>query len=216
MPLVEDFGARVRLLREQLRLHARDVARAALDPDATEREIADYADAISKLERGERGHMNPTLDRIRSMARGFGFGNVPDFLMRLDRVMDYRARPDDLFSPSSGKDLQTSAAKPDNPSLPPETLHGAAPVVRSASDVNTDLIGKIVFSAAEAVTASLGASLDGLGGRVAEQLELLGQRVDRLNTTVADLLSRVDAGAGEAGAGSAAATGGKPHRPRRS
>lgn len=67
---MDDLGARVRRLRQQAGISGAQMARNAIGKQASDDEVKAYVDRLSKLERGEPGHTNPTLERLELLAAG--------------------------------------------------------------------------------------------------------------------------------------------------
>lgn len=88
MSRVENFGQRVKQLQAHRGLKNKQLAQAALGPDASDEELKAWGKRLGKLKRGALGHTQPGLDRIYSIAKGFGFEKVSLFFDELERVPD--------------------------------------------------------------------------------------------------------------------------------
>lgn len=84
---MDDFGEQIRRVREQLSLGGAMMARRVYGEDAHPKVLSRYADQLSKMERGEKGHQNPTLDRLELLAKGMGL-TLAQLFARLETLSD--------------------------------------------------------------------------------------------------------------------------------
>lgn len=111
MATVTNIGARVRQLRERLGFKPADLARAALGPAASKKALAQYADLLSKLERGEKGHANPTLERLTLLAKGLRL-TLLELIAQIEGLPVAVGLPQDLRTPSEAVPNESPAPPP--------------------------------------------------------------------------------------------------------
>lgn len=161
---VQGFGRCVRNLRKSLRLSGAAMARTYLAREhepATKEAIQKYVDQLSKLEREEKGTQNPTMARLEWLAKGFGFGTMSEFFLRLEALAQ---KP-----PIAGEDVPPAvlrvighgeAASPTTPEA-----HPAPILTTNARRVVQDLVDALAILLAQDRTAR--GSDDKVGNRVA-------------------------------------------------
>lgn len=78
---VQDFGRRLKHVRESLRIKPKDMAKRALGPGSSEKRRRDFANYVSSFE--SNGDGNPTLELLSSYAKGLNI-SLAEFIARLE------------------------------------------------------------------------------------------------------------------------------------
>lgn len=120
-PHVDEIGDRVRRVRQQMGITGIQMAKYALGEDAREKDIRGYADRLSKLERGDAGHTNPSLDRLELLAKGMRL-SLSEFIHQIENAdwsrssrqtdsdLHVRENPDRTAPPPEGSSRGRDAA----------------------------------------------------------------------------------------------------------
>lgn len=146
-PGVDDLGARLRALRKRLDTTPTKMARLYLGERASAKAVATYVDKVSKLERGEKGHTNPSLERLEQLAGGCGLP-LHLFLAELNRLQDSALNLSSEGRKDPSLNTIISAGGPHEGlvfpplAVDPETAHAiariAVAVIRAVSDSLAD------------------------------------------------------------------------------
>jgi transcriptional regulator with XRE-family HTH domain len=125
-----EIGAGVRLLRERLGLTGSAIAHTVFGADADPLIVRSFVDRLSKLERGEVGHRNPTLERLEAIARGMKL-TLSSFFAQIEALQSRTSPSDNQPSPEPS-DKGVSDERPSPVQLPhdPESLSAAMAVIR--------------------------------------------------------------------------------------
>jgi transcriptional regulator with XRE-family HTH domain len=125
-----EIGAGVRLLRERLGLTGSAIAHNVFGPDADPLIVRNFVDRLSKLERGEAGHRNPTLERLEAIARGMQL-TLSSFFARIEALQSPPTSADNSIPPEPS-DKGVSDERPSPVRLPPDpdSMGAAMAVIR--------------------------------------------------------------------------------------
>lgn len=86
-PAVDDFGNRLRLLRGALNLKNTVIAERALGEESTEDQRKDFANYLSRMQRGHKAAQNPGLSTLEMIAKGMDL-TLWKFLLRIEGGTD--------------------------------------------------------------------------------------------------------------------------------
>lgn len=111
-PGVDDFGSRLKAIREGLDLSQREIGRRAVQNDDAAPTAESFSNHWSRVERGEE--QNPSMEFLERAARGLGVP-MSEFFRRLEGV-----GPTDVTDSLPTMDEVASPGEPQSPPISPE------------------------------------------------------------------------------------------------
>lgn len=146
---MDDIGGRVKRLRQQVGITGVQMAKYALGDDAPDGELRGYADRLSKLERGDTGHTNPSLDRLELLAAGMRL-SLPDFFTGLEGLGPAQSRrqtDSDLPDPAVARRTTRSPEEYTKRGRQDRTVPLDAPSLLAAGDALVEAGGRLIAAA---------------------------------------------------------------------
>lgn len=143
---VDDLGKKLKALREARGLRPKAIARQALGDGTHATKLRDFANYLSRMERGRE--TNPSLSMLEQLANGFGYADVVRFLTDLHnpplRTVEVQADNRPPATDASGQPLR--AEHEHHPVSPPP-----APIIFTLAD---DVYERIGYTIAAALASS--------------------------------------------------------------
>lgn len=106
---VENFGARLRAVRQERKMDGPTVARHALGPKSTPKQRVTFANYLSRV---ERKNINVGLEQLQLIAKGLGFPNLSAFLLRIEHNAESAPSKNTLPPHAAETDNSKEAATP--------------------------------------------------------------------------------------------------------
>lgn len=106
---VENFGARLRAVRQERNLNGPAVARQALGPRSTPKQRVAFANYLSRI---ERENVDVGFELLQKIAKGLGFPNLSAFLLRIEHIAESDPSKNTLPARTTEIDNSREAATP--------------------------------------------------------------------------------------------------------
>lgn len=126
-PLVKQFGARLRALRKRIQPNGMELARMVLGEKAGTEKLRDYANYLSRVERGDVENVG--LEWLTDLANVLTHGSLSEFFLQLEQAKDLR---DSSLTEKGGQDksVKTRTGTPFNAPSDPVSAASTEQLVR--------------------------------------------------------------------------------------